>query len=184
VGVGARTIKIYGLTSWSTPEVSETITLNGVTNVPTVNQYVIIHRMKVLTSGATSANVGVITATADTDGTVTAQINAGIGQTGMAIYGVPAYKTAYLTSYYSSALKAAAALRCAISLLVNENPDAQLTNFLTKHTLGIDTTGSSYIRHPFKPYYRITGPAIIKIQVNSSSDNTDISAGFDLVLDR
>jgi hypothetical protein len=182
VGVGARTIRIYGLTSWDTAEVSEDITLNGITNVATVNQYVIIHRMKVLTSGATSINVGNITATADTDTTVTAQINAGNGQTLMAIYGVPSVKTAYITGYYTSALKSAAALRVAVALLVNENPNAQRTNFLTKHTLGIDTTGNSYFHHKFEPYKEIKGPAIIKIQANASADNTDVSAGFDLIM--
>jgi len=181
-GVGANTVRVYGLTSWVTAEVSEDITLNGTTNVPTVNQYVIIHRIKVLTKGATNVNVGVITATADTDGTVTAQIGAGVGQTLMAIYGVPSTQTAYMAQYYVSAIKAAASLSAACTLLVNPGPDSEVTQFLTKNTNGITTEGSNHMSHLFTPYYKIPGPAIIKIQANSSSNNTIISAGFDLIL--
>ena len=74
-GIGAATVTIWGLTSWTTAETSETITLNGTTNVPTVNSYVIIHRMRATASATTTAvgiNVGTITATADTDTTITA----------------------------------------------------------------------------------------------------------------
>jgi hypothetical protein len=181
-GVGAQTLRIFGLTSWDTKEVSEDIVLNGVANVPTVNQYVIIHRMRVLTKGATSVNVGVITATADTDATVTAQINAGEGQTQMAVYGIPRGVTAYLTGYYFSVIKAAAAVRVSTALLVNPTPDVELLNFLVKHTLALDTTGTSYFDHQFRPYFKINGPAIIKCQGNATANDTDVSSGFDLIL--
>lgn len=180
--VGARTLRVYGLTSWSTAEVSEDITLDGTTAVNTTNSYVIVHRMKVLTKGATNVNVGLITATAAVDGTITAAILAGEGQTQMAVYGIPSTQVAYMTHYYVSALKAAAALRCSVSLLVNPEPDAELINFLTKHTNGLDTTGNSYIHQDFRPYFKISGPAIIKLQVDASAADSDISAGFDLIL--
>lgn len=181
-GVGARTIQVYGLTAWDASEVSETITLNGTTNVATTNSYVIIHRMKVLTKGATNVNVGTITATAQTDATVTAQINASQGQTQMAIYGIPSTQSFYLTNYYASAIKDATALSIDINLFVNPEPDTELTNFLTKHTSGAATEGTSYTQKDFKPYYKISGPAIIKIQVGTSVNDTDVSAGFDGIL--
>lgn len=182
LGTGARTLRVYGLTAWTTAEVSEDINLTGITAVNTVNSYVIIHRMEVLTKGASGPNVGVITATAATDGTVTAQVNAGKGQTQMAIYGVPSTKSAYITQYYASVIKAAAALTCSISLLANHEPASELTAFLVKHTNGADTAGDSYIPHKFEPYYKIAGPAIIKLQANASAANTDISGGFDMYL--
>ena len=183
-GVGARTVQLYGLTSWDADEVSEIITLNGTTNVATANAYVIVHRIKVLTSGGTAINVGVITATAVTDGTVTAQINAGEGQTQMAIYGVPSTQIALMSQYYASAIKGSTSLAVKIEVLVNANPDAQLTNFLIKHTIGLTTEGNNYIRHRFPELwpFKIAGPAIIKITGNSSAANTDVSAGFDLTL--
>lgn len=181
-GTGAKTIKIYGLTSWDTKEVSETITMDGTTNVATTNSYVIIHRMKLLTWGSGGTNAGLITATAVTDATVTAQINASEGQTQMAIYGISSLQTALMTKYYCSAIKASASLSVKMSLLVNTYCDNELTGFLIKHTIGIATEGTNYTPHEFNPYFAITGPAIIKIQGNSSSDNTDVSAGFDLIL--
>lgn len=181
-GSGARTIQACGLVNWNSVEVSEEITLNGVTPVNTINSFVIIHRMKVLTKGATSSNIGVITATAATDGTVTAQINANLGQTEMAILGVPTIQKAYITGYYATAIKAASSLNASITLLVNPEPDVELLNFLIKHRDGIETVGSNYIPQVFNPYFKVEGPAIIKIQVNANANNTTVSGGFDLIL--
>lgn len=182
-GTGARTIEIFGLTAWNADEVSETITMNGTTNVATANSYVIIHRMKVLTKGSAGPNAGKITATAQTDGTVTAAILALEGQTQMAIYGIPSTKTAYMTEYYASAIKASSSLSVELRLLVNPEPDTELTKYLVKHTLGIATEGTNYLNHTFRPYFKIPGPAIIKVEGNSSANNTDVSAGFDLILE-
>ncbi len=182
VGVGARTIEVAGLTSWDTKEVSEVITLNGVANVPTINSYVIIHRMKVLTKGPTSPNVGVITAIADVDGTVTAQINAGIGRTQMAVYGVPSIQTAFVKSYYATVIKNAAAVRIMIELCVNPESDVELIGFITEHSFGLDSGGSSDIQHFFDPPNRFPGPTLIKIQADSSAANSDVSAGLDMIL--
>jgi len=183
LGVGAREVQLYGLNSWDSVETSEVIELDGTTPVNTANEYVIVHRIKVIESGATAINVGVITATAAVDGTVTAQINIGEGQTQMSIYGIPSIKAAYMTAYYSSAIKSSSSLAVKITLLVNTNPNVQLLNYLTKHTIGLATEGSNYVKHSFNPLFKIQGPAIIKIQGNSSTDNTDVSAGFDLILE-
>jgi hypothetical protein len=182
VGVGARTLRVYGLTAWDSPETSEDIIMNGTTDVATTNSYVIIHRMKVLTKGATSSNVGVITATAVTDGTITAQINAGNGQTLMAIYGIPSGYTFYMTELYASILKTGATGLADCSLLFNPEPDAELTNFLVKHTFGAVSTGSSNVPKQFKPYNPFVGPGILKVQANGSAANLDVSAGFDGIL--
>lgn len=181
--VGAKTIQVYGLTDWDTPEISEVITMNGTTNVPTTNSYVIIHRIKVLTKGTSGPNVGTITATADTDGTITAQVRAGQGQTQMAIYGIPSTRSAYMIQYYFSVNKSGGtAGGVDISLLVNPEPDVEETTFVHKHTLGVMTTGNSHTDHAFKPPFRVPGPAIIKIHGHSGANNLDVSAGFDLVI--
>ena len=181
LGSGLRTMRVYGLPAWNLQEVSELITMNGVTNVPTVNAYVIIHRMKLISAG-TTPNVGTISATADTDATVTAQIAPLKGQTKMALYGVCSGYTAYVTQYYFSSAKDSAARAVATDLRVNPDPE-NMDVFVSKHDMGIITSGTSYFTHEFKPYMRVSGPFIMKCQGTSTVNNMDVSAGFDLIIE-
>lgn len=182
-GVGGKTLQISGLTDWDTAEISETVTLNGTSAVNTANTYVIIHRMKMLTWGTSGPNVGVITATAQTDATVTAQIAAGRGQTEMAILGVPSVQTAHIINYYASFNKSGGvAGGVDIDLSLNPIPSSVLTGFLVKHTQGLISTGTSAFNHEFGVPEKYSGPFILKMSADTSADNFDISAGFDLVL--
>lgn len=181
-GAGAQQVQVYGLTDWDTKEVSEVVTLNGTTNVATTNSYVIIHRIKVISFGASGPNVGQITATADTDSTVTAQILIGEGQTQMAIYGIPSTQTAYMAQYYASANKGSTSLEVNISVLLATLPATQPAVFLTKLTYGLNTEGVNAATVDSTPPRGMSGPAIIKIQANASSNNVDVSAGFNMVL--
>jgi hypothetical protein len=104
------TITIVGLDA-NYAAITETLALNGTTNVPTTNSYLRINSMFVATGSATNP-AGIITLK-NTGGTVTyAQINtavyngttSSIGQTQMAVYTVPAGYTFYGYRYgaYSS----------------------------------------------------------------------------------
>jgi len=182
-GSGARTIQVYGLTSWSTNETSETVTMNGTTPVNTANSYVIIHRMKVITSGGTSRNAGTITATAATDATVTALILPNNGSTEMAIYGVPSTQTLALTQLSASIQKASgAAAHAVVNLFANPEPDTQTTQFTKVDVKGLHSTGSSSKSWPYDPYISITGPAIVKVSCESSAADIDMTAGFSGIL--
>jgi hypothetical protein len=183
-GAGAKTVRVYGLTSWGAAEDSEVISLNGTTGVPTTKAYVVIHRMAVVTKGTSGPNVGTISAIAAApDNYVTAQINAGQGQTQMAIYGVPSTQTAYLHCYYASFNKSGgSAGSIDVSLRVNPEPDVERLGYLTKSTRAVQSTGTSDITHCYDPYFKIPGPALIKIQGEPSSNNFDMSAGYDLIL--
>jgi hypothetical protein len=185
VGSGARTVQIFGLLDWDTAEVSETLTLNGTNNVASASAYVIIHRMKILTSGSLGPNASPIKATAVTDGTVTAQINSGAGQTQMAIYGIPSTQTAYMTGFYGSVLRASLGVNeqhVDMSLLYNPEPGDNANTYLVKHTTGAGTRAQSPFRHPYNPYKTFAGPGILKLQAIGSANDLDVSAGFDLVL--
>ena len=184
-GVGGRTVRIYGLHDWDTAEVTEDVTLNGTSAVATSNSYVIIHRMRVVTKGATSTNVGLITATATSPSatTITARIEIGKGQTQMAIYGIPSICTAYMGRFYANVNKAGGATGLVdITLLYNSEPDAELTNFATRHTFGLQTVGTSAFTIPYYVPKIFVGPGILKIQVASGTNEMDVSAGFDLIL--
>lgn len=178
---GARTVRITGLISWAAAESSETVTLDGTTAVNTVSSYVIIHRMKVLTAGTTSINVGTITATAATDATITAVIIPGEGQTSMAIYGVPSTQKFYMTSFTASINDSTATVRVDMSLRVNESPDVSPLNvrFIDNGEYMLQNSGSSFIQKTFNPYQEFVGPCIIKMQGVASTADVDTFAGFD-----
>jgi len=183
LGTGARTLRVTGLTDWDTAEVSEDISLRGLSGVALTNSYVMINRMEVLTKGATT-NAGTISATAATDATVSAYMIIGTGETNMAIYGIPSVQTAYIGGYYASANEAGGAAGLAnVSLLVNPEPDAVTTSFTTKRTFGLISAGlndAQYMR-TYVPL-KVPGPAIIKMQGLGGADDMDVTAGFDLIL--
>jgi hypothetical protein len=90
------TVLISGLdTNWDIQ--TETVTLNGTTNVNTTKSFRRINSMVLTSPGVSQAtNVGIITA--KNGGVTYAQINAGIGRNQAAIYSVPNGYTMYLYS--------------------------------------------------------------------------------------
>ncbi len=179
---GARTIEVTGLKTWATAETSETVIMDGTTAVNTSESYVIIHRMKVLTHGTGGPNVGVIIATAATDGTVTAEINAGNGQTEMSMYGIPSTQVGYMTSFDVNAHNTgnpSTVVETDFDLLINEHPDVDPTSaaFIIKANIGLIASGSTVFTKAYDPPFRIDGPAIIKFQsVETTADNKTVSA--------
>jgi hypothetical protein len=94
----ARSVVIDGLGAGFIP-LTETIALNGTTSVTTTNSFLRINGMSMLNS----TNTGNITASISS--TVYAKINAGVGQTQMSIYTVPAGYTFYLSyTQYDAAI--------------------------------------------------------------------------------
>jgi hypothetical protein len=187
-GTGARTVRVFGLTGWGAPEVSEVVALNGVGLVPTVNAYVIVHRIEALTWGnvgpATGANAGTITATAQVDGTVTAQINVGVNQTLMAIFGLPSGRTLFLTQWYMGLNRPQSGGSADMELRINSTPDvAEGGGYMAKSHVGLSNPGSSFVQRRFGPYVPVPGPAIIKVRCDLvTANNTDVSGGFDGIL--
>ena len=180
---GARTVQVYGLQTWGTAETSEVVTLDGTTPVNTGSAYVIIHRMKVLTSGASGPNVGTISATAAApDSTVTAYIQIGVGQTLMAIYGIPSTQKAYMTGFYSS-LERDSPVGADVEgrILWSMDIENQPTIFLVKH-VWTQTVGGADMLHAWNPYKQFSGPGIIKINCDSDANDTHVAAGFDLIV--
>lgn len=176
-GAGARTLQVFGLDPDYEP-LNETITLNGTTNVQTTGCYIRIFRMAVLTAGSGIWNQGNITACAPTDDTVTAQVSASFNQTLMAIYTVPANVTAYMTNYYGSMNRNNTTGAADLFLKVQSFGGA----LQTKHVMGMVGAGTSQVEHHFGHPFTISEKSDIRMQADVSADNTDVSAGFDLVL--
>lgn len=175
-GTGARTASIAGLDS-NYDDQSEIVTLNGENNVETVNTYVMIHRMIVLTAGASDMNIGNITATSQVDGTITAQISATRNQTLMAIYQVPRGKTGYLHSWYVDIFRLT--VSGAVDAWLSVKPEGEV--FQQKAHRAIQGGGGSAI--PAKlMYLPVAAKSIIKVCAQPSTDNYKIAAGFDVVL--
>jgi len=109
-GVGAITMQVYGLDE-NGESIDEVIELKGTSNTVSVNRYIRMFRMKILTASTTlfpydssniGNNVGTITATHNGTGNPIAFILPEMGQTLMAIYTVPKGYTAYIYSAHTS----------------------------------------------------------------------------------
>ncbi|KKN10539.1 hypothetical protein LCGC14_1035590 [marine sediment metagenome] len=102
VGTGLQTLLIQGLDD-NFVETSETITLDGLNPVTTVNTYLRVHDMRGLTAGATGSNEGIITATATTSVVIQGQMDVGSNASSTFQFTVPADKTAFITFFEFSA---------------------------------------------------------------------------------
>ena len=168
-------LTIWGLTSWSGSEVSETITLEGLSGVGTVNSYVIIHRMRV-ENGYT--NAGVIDATADTDATVTARIAVGEGTTHMLIYGVGAPQTLLVTSAVVGVNRSQASGYAEFAFDVNFDPTVDVDAFRLMDRRTATAQGTSVVDMYFDDApIVIPGPAILKVRVSSVGGNGTLVFG-------
>jgi hypothetical protein len=159
--------------------------MDGQTPVNTVNTYTRIYRMYVNEPcGTDRVNAGDITATAATDGTVTACIKAGDGQTLMAIYTIPAGHTGYMTGSYFSVNKGGGSAALVDVVIRSSGPtDGTNPPWRVQHFEGGQTSGTSALGHPFNPPKVFTEKTDIVMRVNEVSADVDVSGGFDLVLE-
>jgi len=181
-GSGARSVIVFGLRAWDAPPVMERVFLAGLTPVNTQFPYVVINHIQVCNCGGTSINAGKITATAATDSTVTAQINANAGMTLSSVFGVGMKDAAYITAWFCSILRPAADKNVFIQLMMNREPDLQTTGFIGLQSIGLQTDGSTSFSAGFSPYARLAGPALIKVQATASGADSDVMAGYDMVV--
>ena len=137
--------------------------------------------MVVIEYGTLGPNVGVITATNAAGSIVTAQINSQQGQTQMAVYGIPSVQTAYLTNWYATMHERVSATMTA-KLLYCTDPEGSSQQFVVKETRGLCSDGTSSGVWEKRPYTRLDGPGILKIQATASASDQDAAGGFDLIL--
>ena len=177
-GTGALTVEIFGLDSVGALQ-NETLTLAGTGVVTAASSYSMIHRMVVRTAGSGGANAGAITANANTDDTITAQINIGNNQTQMAIYKIPLGFKGCILDYYAS-LDKATGQTATVDAHIEVKPPGEV--FQIKQILGMVKDGSSHFEHAYLVPACFDELSIIKMSADSNVNDVAVSAGFDLVL--
>ena len=176
-GTGARTVEIQGLDA-NHNLVYETLTVGGGAGT---QEFLRIFRARVVTAGTSGINEGDISITSSDTSTVLAQIGvdgtgsnaAGRGQTFMALYTVPAGKTAYLTQWTVGCGK--------------QNTDAVAT-FLARPEGGawnakdIITVSATTYAKDYKIPLQFTEKTDIEIRAYSTTNNSLVSSTFNLLL--
>ncbi len=181
-GSGMRTIKIYGLKDWNfgTTETNEVLTMNT-GSPPVSSEFVVIHRMHGVTWGALGQNQGNITATATTDGTITAAILALQNQTQMIIYGIAAGQILAVSFMQAQIVKGTG---------TSQRADGEILWMTDPATNAADNTAwtnkenfllveGQYWSRPYPNPKTFTGPGILKIRVVTNSNGTKTIAAFD-----
>jgi hypothetical protein len=176
-GTGARTVLVTGLNG-SYAVTSESITLNGVANVSTTNSYVFISEIKVTSAGSGLVNAGNITATAQTDATVSCSVTIGKNKSAMGIYQVPAGYTAYLSYYQAGFQNSTGGAYCDVELL--SKPDGGVFSVIGYH--GIINTGTSIEDDYYYSPVVLTEKTIIKTRATSSANNSNVQVRMCLTL--
>lgn len=157
-------------------EQDEFIILNGLTDVPTLLSYARQYTARVFGPNTTGA-VGIITSTAQTDGTISCQVNNGNNQTLMAIYSVPFDKNGYITKWWGSLSKK----QTAVSTLKLRSGSLDGIGYVLQ-TRAIDNAGSSEFSYEYPNPRPIPGGADIWVEADTDTDNTGISSGFEITL--
>ena len=179
-GTGARTVRFFGLkTSASTAYEYEDITLSGTTAVTSASSWWRINRAFIMTAGSGGENAGGITIRATTTtANVFATILAGLNQTQIAAYTVPAGVTAYLKRVRISMARANGSAGSAeITIRVRE------AGGVYRAVRNFNITDSSPVQYLTLGGTSIVAGSDLKVMCESVSDtNTSVEAALEMLL--
>jgi hypothetical protein len=151
----------------------ENVTLNGTTPVTTTNEFMRVFGMSY--EGA-AENAGTITARVTSgSGTIVAQIDGEFGQTLMCVYTIPAGHTGYLLCGDAS---------------VQKSKDAQIKFFVREFGKSFKIAHMAEVfevtyRYDFPVPMRIPEKTDLEVRAdNVETNNTRVTANFDLILDK
>ncbi len=174
-GAGARTIELMGLDG-DYLEIGETLALDGQDGVSTVNQYLRLPRMRIITAGVSGWNEGDIyagtgTITAGVPAVVYAQIGPTYNQTLTTVDTVPAFKTAYIweISGSSSSQKAS-------ELSIKVRPLGEVFQSLDHIHFFQDAISKLYISP-----HKIEAKSDIKMQARVDAGATEMSGSIAMI---
>ena len=171
-GTGARTVFIEGLNT-TYEVVSETVTLNGTTNVQTVNSYMYVNQFYVATVGSGGANAGEITA--KVGATLYDIIAIGYNNRTTAHYCVPAGYTGYLAEGIITAGQASGSTGVT-AYLKQHGPDGVL------RVGAVSTLNNGAVQYDFTFPYIIPEKNCVGASAIGQAVNNSVSAFFNVVL--
>ena len=178
-GNGAHYVWVYGISA-NGDMVKEVVKLNGVAAVATTFEYTCVNRLTAHREFGSSLaqNVGEITATAATDGTVTRSIAAGAGQSLAAVFQTPRGHTSWLTRCFASMQKKTGTSADIVLHVMNHRSYVWNTIMVR----GLISDGSSYFDEVLQSPHTISELSYIKMEAEVSADNTDIAGGWALTM--
>lgn len=166
-----KTIRIVGLDA-NYYEISEDVTVSSSEATTTNQSFIRVYRAFVTNGSATNvANINV-----QKGGVTVLRITAGKGQTLMAIYTVPAGKTAYLMKGVATCQDGADATGDMYVRYFGESA------FRVGHSFEVCGDGGQYM-YEFGIPLRITEKSDIDIRASVRSNNARVTAAFDLILE-
>ncbi len=173
-GTGAEKLDVFGLSDAGVLQEETDIELNGTAPVLTTKSFSFIHRMQVSQSGSGNKNAGKITATAQTDSTVSAEIAVGKSKTLMAIFKVPVATTLLITQYHGTMFKDVGTETIGLIELVFINGSEAVED-----TLGLQKSGSSLTPRVYTPYKAVPALTIVKLRASVTANDVGIGGAFD-----
>ena len=177
-GTGARTVFIEGLdTDYNMIE--ETVTLNGTSNVLTVNSYLRVNNMYVATSGSSQTNEGDITATSSGEAKLLSLVTADCGTGLVGVYTVPNGYDGYMTSEFLSCTNVSDSQSNLVTYFFDENGNLGLGQ-----RLSATSNGNNYVKNDFGLWVKVPSKTDIVLASNVTANDTEVGAGFEIVLIR
>lgn len=169
VGTGAHRVTIIGLDE-DYNQITETLITNGTSTRTSTNSFKRIFRAYV---SAGNDNIG--TLSISRGGTDVAVIRAGLGQTLMSVYTVPAGYIGYL---YKGTSSIEAGGDATINMFIKKNDS---NAFRIAHTFELTATGGQYT-YDFAFPPPIAPMTDIDVRATMRSNNSRVTAAFDLLL--
>ncbi len=183
-GTGASVVKVHYLTS-DMLEAKEFVVLNGTTPVQTVNSMWRLNNFHVDGAASKATNIGDITATAQVDSTITMQISAGKAHHLSASHTLPRNRRGFITRVYGSLNRQGSTSGAMADLSIWATPYARYGSAGSRIEgyAGISLVGTSRTSDIIPVPLEVPQETDILVRCENVSDsNSDITAGFDMIL--
>ena len=167
---GAQEVTVYGLDA-NYNEVNEAVTMNGATPVATTQTFLRILKAVVTAAGSSGTNEGTITVRDDSDTPTLCTIPPGAGRSSMAMWTVPAGRTAFITSLTVSNMDDA--VGASVRLYIREYGGYLLSTYVTQIV-----SGGLYI--PFELPIRVSQKSDIEIRATGIAADAAVAVSFNL----